>query len=137
MQNFTLPEKIHSLCLPYVIPVAEVSARVLVADSSDFTLPYSVVSHVGSLSDDDNNPTNKLTACRKCNMTFNSIPEKRKHQRVVHMKKPVECPRCGMMISSKGNLKRHIEEHHNKKKIKCDMCGKRYSRLDYHPCYGE
>ncbi|XP_065594265.1 zinc finger and BTB domain-containing protein 40 [Cyrtonyx montezumae] len=67
--------------------------------------------------------------CRKCQMSFVTLQEHRKHIHEAHSQEYHPCPNCSKLFSAPSLLERHMVTHVGGKPFSCDICNKAYQQL--------
>uniref|UniRef100_H3AI97 Zinc finger and BTB domain containing 40 n=1 Tax=Latimeria chalumnae TaxID=7897 RepID=H3AI97_LATCH len=67
--------------------------------------------------------------CQKCQMSFTTVEEHRKHVQESHPREYHPCNTCGKIFSAPSLLERHVVTHVGGKPYNCEICGKAYQQL--------
>ncbi|XP_030633190.1 zinc finger and BTB domain-containing protein 40 [Chanos chanos] len=67
--------------------------------------------------------------CQKCQMSFSSLEEHRRHIQEVHPKELHQCSECNKLLSTQSQLEKHKAVHAGGKPHSCKICHKSYQQL--------
>ncbi|XP_009888131.1 PREDICTED: zinc finger and BTB domain-containing protein 40 [Charadrius vociferus] len=67
--------------------------------------------------------------CKKCQMSFATLQEHRKHVHEAHSREYHPCPTCSKVFSAPSLLERHMVIHVGGKPFSCEICDKAYQQL--------
>ncbi|XP_010144342.1 PREDICTED: zinc finger and BTB domain-containing protein 40-like, partial [Buceros rhinoceros silvestris] len=67
--------------------------------------------------------------CKKCQMSFATLQEHRKHVHEAHSREYHPCPTCAKVFSAPSLLERHMVTHVGGKPFSCEICDKAYQQL--------
>ena len=100
-------------------------------DSQDFrnNALIEIVEPVIEIHESDKKCTSKSNhICVKCDKSFCTLPQFKKHVSVIHELKIYQCDKCDETFDSANRLKKHkIQFHDEREKIYCDKCDKSFS----------
>ena len=68
----------------------------------------------------------KIVLCKKCNETFKTVKDLRRHDKLNHTLTQIKCNSCEKVFHRNCDLERHLDKEHKLLKFECEKCDKSF-----------